>query len=79
MGISIKNEEIETAIRDYARRNKLGISEAVRQAIERADQLDQWDARKAERERSWAFNVNTAENCIRSTDGPWTREELYDR
>lgn len=78
MGISIKNDEVERMLRQYAADEGLSMTEALRQALSRAREIKRFEA--AQRSRKAAL---AALKSIRSkgytSDRTWTRDELHER
>ncbi len=79
MGISIKNEEVERPVRDYASAEGLGVTEAVAQAVRTASQIERRERSEAIREAAIARYLEIADRGWTSDGSGWTRDELHDR
>jgi hypothetical protein len=82
MGISIKNDEVEKILREFARERNLSLTAAIEQAITNACR---WEKRaqsmsEEKKEAAWQALLDSARNSPYASDGVgWSRDELYDR
>jgi hypothetical protein len=79
MGISIKNEEIEAMLRQFADENALSLTEAIRFAIDKARENLAAEQNASTRAAAYRrYKAIVAERPLRS-EAPWSREELFER
>jgi len=83
MGISIKNEDVEQELRDFAKARDLSLTAAIERALRDAKLWEESQRKKtasaAERSVNWQRFLDAAENSTLKSEGRWTRDELYDR
>lgn len=80
MGISIKNDEVEEELRDFAKARDLSLTAAIQRALRDAKLWEESQrTRTAERSVNWQKFLDAAKNSTLKSDGNWTRDELYDR
>lgn len=82
MGISIKNEDVEKLLREFAEERHLSLTAAIEQAILDARRWAEDKQNLSEEKRQAALNalLESARNSKYRSDGEkWTRDELYDR
>jgi hypothetical protein len=78
MGISIKNEEVERMLRQYAADEGLSMTDALRQALHRASEIKRYEDSKAARKAAFEA-IKAIRDKGYQSDRDWTRDELYDR
>lgn len=83
MGISIKNADVEQKLRAFAEKRKLSLTRAIEVGLEAAEREEAREeeskADKKGRAAAWELFLRMAETSTYKSDGPWTRDELYDR
>jgi hypothetical protein len=79
MGISIKNEKVESLIRDYAQAEGLGVTEAVGKAIRVAREVERHERKQNAVREAAALYLHIASRGWSSDDENWSREELHER
>lgn len=79
MGISIKNDDVERLVRDYADAEGLGVTDAVAQAIRTARRAERVERGEAVRRAAMERYLEIAERGWKSDDEGWTRDELHER
>ncbi len=83
MGISIKNEDVEQKLRAFAEKRKLSLTRAIELGIEAAQREEAREeetrAEKYRRAEAWQQFLQMAKTSTYKSDGPWSRDELYDR
>lgn len=79
MGISIKNEKVEAAIRELARLTNLGVTEAIDQAVREAleRQQETVEARARRRKAAWEA-ARKAIGPVGPIDQKAVDDEMYD-
>jgi len=79
MGISIKNERVEQLVRDYARAEGLGVTEAIAHAIRTARTIERREGAESPRREAASRYLRIAEHGWTSQESGWSRDELHDR
>ena len=79
MGLSIKNEDVERLVREYADASGMGVTDAVAHAIRTASAIERRErAERIKREATQRF-LDIAAKGWTSDDTSWTRDEMHDR
>ena len=79
MGISIKNAEVESLIRDYARAEGLGVTEAVAKAIRVARETERCERNRNVVREAGELYLDIASRGWSSDDAQWSRDDLHKR
>ena len=78
MGLSIKNEDVESLVLDYANRHGIGVTEAISQALRIAQQTERVEKTDFARKQAVKRFLSIARRGWKSTD-QWDRDELHVR
>ena len=79
MGISIKNDDVERLVRDYADAEGLGVTDAVAHAIRTARRVGRVERVEAVRRAAVERYLEITERGWKSDGDGWTRDELHER
>jgi hypothetical protein len=83
MGISIKNEDVEQELRDFAKARDLSLTAAIERALRDAKLWEESQRKKtasaAERSVNWQKFLEAARQSQMKSDRDWSRDELHDR
>ncbi len=78
MGLSIKNEEVESLVRRYANAQGIGVTEAIARAVQIAEQTERVEKTEFARRQAMERLLKIGGQGWAS-DSPWTRDELHTR
>ena len=79
MGISIKNDDVERLVREYASAEGLGVTEAVAHAVRTARRIERRERSERVRREAVARYLEIAKRGWSSDGTGWTRDELHER